>query len=56
MIAIDLSKQLAPDPGPKAVQQINFTGTLENNATSFFIIKESKETIFDFLQGTFKAL
>ena len=55
MITIDLSKQLALDAGPRAIQQINFTGTLENNTTSFFIIKESKETIFDFLQGVIKA-
>ena len=29
MIAIDLSKQQALDNDPKAIQQINFTGNLE---------------------------
>ena len=29
MIAIDLSKQQALDTDPKAMQQINFTGNLE---------------------------
>ena len=29
MIAIDLSKQQALDTDPKAIQQINFTGNLE---------------------------
>ena len=30
MIAIDLSKQQELDSGPKAIQQTNFTGNLEN--------------------------
>ena len=30
MIAIDLSKQQELDSDPKAIQQINFTGNLEN--------------------------
>ena len=29
VIAIDLSKQQALDTDPKAIQQINFTGNLE---------------------------
>ena len=29
MIAVDLSKQQALDTDPKAIQQINFTGNLE---------------------------
>ena len=60
MIAIDLSKQQALDADPKAIQQINFTGTLaqEENAstTMFFIIEEAKKTISDFSQGTLKVL
>ena len=42
MIAIDLSKQQALDANPKAIQQINFTGNLENNAVIFFLIEEVK--------------
>ena len=42
MITIDLSKQQAPDADPKAIRQTNFTGSLENNSLTFFIIKEAK--------------
>ena len=48
MIAIDLSKQQGLNTDPKAIQQINFTGNLPNNAVIFFIIKEVKETVLDF--------
>ena len=54
MITIDLSKQQEPDSDPKAIQQIDFTGNLEQQATTFFIIKETKETVLDFSQGTVK--
>ena len=58
MIAIDFSKQQTLDAGPKAIQQINFTGKVDQveGATMFFSIKEAKETILDFLQGTVKVL
>ena len=58
MIAIDLSKQQALDEDPKAIQQINFTGYRDgnNNILLLFIIKEVKETILDFSQGTVKVL
>ena len=60
MIAIDLSKQQALDADPKAIQQINFTGNLARegiaNTEMFFIVKEAKETILDFSQGTVKVL
>ena len=32
IIAIDLSKQQAPDANPKAIQQVNFSGNLNNRA------------------------
>ena len=35
LIAIDLSKQQKLDADPKPMQQINFTGNLEKNATIF---------------------
>ena len=63
MIAIDLSKQPAPDADPKATQQINFTANLnrgegvnDNTTTTFFIIIEAKRTILDFSQETVKVL
>ena len=46
MIAIDLSKQWALDADPKAIKQINFTGNLPQQATIFFIIKETKKTLW----------
>ena len=59
MKAIDLSKQQALDTDPEAIQQINFTGNLERNEneneTTFFIIKESKDIVLDFSQGIIKV-
>ena len=46
-IAIDLSKQQALDNNPKAIQQINFSGKLAQEATNFFIIEETKERGLD---------
>ena len=45
MIAIDLSKQHALDADPKAIQQINFTGKVDQTGTTtvFFIIEEAKK-------------
>ena len=56
MIAIDLSEQQALDTDLKAIQQINFTGNLEQQSTIFFITEEAKETILDFSQGIVKLL
>ena len=51
LIATDLSKQTKiKDP-----QQINFIGKIEeqdNGVTMFFIIEESEETTFEFLQNS----
>ena len=45
MIAIDISKQQAPDADPKGIQQINFTGSLEQQATCFSLLNKQKKTI-----------
>ena len=55
MISIGLSKQQALDADTKAMQQINFTGILEEIAT-FFILEEVKETVLNFLQETVTVL
>ena len=55
MMAIDLSKKKALYSDRKALQQINFTGNLENQFKIFFIIEEAKETVLDFSQGTVKV-
>ena len=58
MIAIDLSKQQALDADPRAIQQINFTANLDRagNTRIYFILEETKETVFEFSHGTVKVL
>ena len=48
MKTIDLSKPQELDVDSKAIQQISFTGNLDNNAVIFFIIEKPKETVWDF--------
>ena len=55
MIEIDLSKQKALNADPKAIQQTNFSGRLQNQSTIFLIIEEARETVLDFSQGTVKV-
>ena len=55
IIAIDLSKQQALDVDRKSIQQINFTGNLENLSATSFIIEEAKETVINFSHGTLKV-
>ena len=47
LITIDLSKQQKLDTDPKAIQQINYTGSLSRaeGKTMFFIIEEAKEAV-----------
>ena len=54
MITIDLSTQQILDVDPKAIQQINVTGTLERagNRTLFFFTEEVKGTILHFRKET----
>ena len=58
MIAVDLRKQQALDAEPKIIQQINFAPNLDRagNTRIYFILKETKETVIDFSQGTVKVL
>ena len=55
IIAIDLSIQQALDANPKAVQQINFTGNLSQQAGILFIIEEAQETVLNFSKETVKV-
>ena len=57
-ILIDFSKQQNLDADSKEIQQINFTGNLhgDGNTKMLFIIKEAKEIILDFSQGTVRIL
>ena len=58
MIPIDLSKQQVLDADPRAIQQINFMTNLDRagNTRFYFNLEKVKETIFEFSQGTVKAL
>ena len=58
MIAVDLRKQQALDPDPKAIQQINFTANLDKSGSTriYFILEDAKESAFEFSQGTVKVL
>ena len=53
LIAIDLSKQQKLDADLKAIQQNNFNGNLEKDASIFAITEETKEI---FSKGTVKVL
>ena len=55
MIAIDLSNQQDLDSDPKAIQQTNFNGNLEQEPTIFFFTEKTIETVLDFSQGTIKV-
>ena len=48
----DLSKQEALDGNPKAIQQIDFIGNLNQsgNAMLFFVIDDVKQITLDFLE------
>ena len=58
IIAVDLSKQQALDADPRAIQQINFTASLDRvgNTRIYFILEKAKETILNFVQATVKVL
>ena len=55
IIAITLKKEQELDSDSKAIQQINFTGNIENQSRIFFIIEEAKESVWDFSRGTAKV-
>ena len=58
MIVVDLSKEQALDVDPKSIKQNNFTANLfrVGNTRIFFILKQAKETVLDYLQETVKFL
>ena len=51
LIAIDLSKQQVLQENEDLIQQINFTGKLEEAANVFIIIKKTENTILEFSQN-----
>ena len=51
LIAIDLSKQQLLQENEDLIQQINFTGKLEEAANVFIIIEKKENTILEFSQN-----
>ena len=51
---MNFSIQQVPDADPKAIQQMNFTGNLEEQSAIFFIIGDAQQTVLDFSEGTVK--
>ena len=56
LIAVDLSKQKVLDADSRAIQQIIFTDQVEEEASVFYVLEKSKETILQFSKGTKKVL
>ena len=53
MIAIDLHKQQALDADPKAIQQINFTGNLDQEGNQFRFFTRNCESIVNLFYNLF---
>ena len=56
VIAADLGKQKALDAYPRVIQQIIFTGKASEDIVVYYILEQSKETIFQFSKGTANVL
>ena len=56
LIAIDLSKEKELDGDPRAIQQIEFIGTLPVRSDVLFVLEQSKETVLEFYKGTAKVM
>ena len=57
LIAVTLSKQKALDADSRAIQQIIFTGQVDDEALKvFYILEKSKETLLEFAKVTTKVL
>ena len=54
--SMTLGKQQVLPGDPQAIQQITFIENVNQEETMFFVIKEAKETILDFSQGTLRIL
>ena len=56
LIAIDLSKQKELDADSRAIQQIEFYGSLKTNLQVCTVLEKSQETTLQFSTGTAKVL
>ena len=51
----DVNKRKVLDADPRVIQQIIFTGEVETNSITYYILEESKETILEFYKGATKV-
>ena len=57
LIAVTLSKQKALDADSRAIQQIIFTGQVDDEALKvFYMLEKSKEALLEFAKVTTKVL
>ena len=56
LITVNLSKQKELDVESRAVQQIEFYGTLKTNWQACTVLEKSKEMMLEFKKGTAKVL
>ena len=56
IIAVDLSKQKELDTDPRAIQQIEFLGTVAAPSAIVTVLENSKETVLEFFKGTAKII
>ena len=54
--AVDISKQKELDADSRAIQQIEFQGTLKTNSQVCTVLEKSKETTLEFYKGTATVL
>ena len=50
LIVVDLRKEKALDSDSRAIQQIIFTGNSDNTIRVYYVLEQSKETIFRLLK------
>ena len=56
LIVADLTQQKALDADATAIQQIIFTGKIDNTIRVYYILQQSKETMLESSKETTKVL
>ena len=56
LVAIDLSKQKELDADPRAIQQIEFIGHVDDDTGIIAVLEQSKERVLEFYKATAKVM
>ena len=56
LVAIDLSKQKELDADPRAIQQIEFIGHVDDDTGIIAVLEQSKEKVLEFYKATAKVM